>query len=151
MNNYIGHKIIDVGDRITVRALGREVSGTVIESIKYRDAYIVRYQSDNSGIALVTPFPGLPELPPLMPDKSLYCAAAAVEHGDNIWPSPIGMPWSKDAERLLGVTRKIPGDPFEFARKRIDHIMDLKHFINGDMRIYPGTDQEQKLHDKWQR
>lgn len=146
-----GRQLITTGDQITVRCLARKVSGTVIESVKYRDAYIVRYQSDNSGIAMVTPFPGYPELPPLQPDPSLYCMAASVEHGDNIWLSPVGMPQARTNGIGGSDTRLIVGDPFEFAKRRIDHIMDLRGFIHGDMRIYPNNDLERKLYEKWWR
>lgn len=143
----IGKSVISTGDTITVRLLASQATGTVIEAEKYRDAYIVRYRTAKGAEAIVCPFPDLPELPALVVDPDLYICQAWVEFGEHIWPAPVAQP--RQADTLQ--TREIEGDPVGFAKRKIDHIMSIKRFINGDLRVYPNNEEERKLFNKWWR
>ena len=153
--------MLDVGDAIFIRVPRFKPAGeglykldgensqtvTIMESEKYRNAYIIAYLAKTkegmSVRCIATVFPTLTYLPAYSPRPELYAASAHVYWKQHIWPAPQGRPLGRPAHGPMSSERA-------YSQDKIDHVWDdLYPYMTSDLIMNPVSDDEYELHKMW--
>lgn len=135
------------GDQITLSIGASYWKARILESEKYRGAYILSYRFHHNQMkATGVCFPDYPQLPPgTWFNQELYLLVGWVEYEGRIFPMPF-----KLSERG---TRSLEGvDPRLVMYRRIDLILNLEKEASGGVpvpiEVMPNTDWE---HRQWKK